>query len=51
MQICNAEIEETALALYWVTDDVDKGQVGFTSWKLVKHGDKFDGALAQVTEV
>ena len=30
---------------------VDRCQVGFTSCHLVKHGDKFDGALAQVTEV
>ena len=51
MQIYNAGIEETALTVSWVMDDVDRCRVGFTSWHLVKHGDKFDGALAQVIEL
>ena len=51
MPICNAGVEETALAVYWVMDSVDRCQVGFTSWHLMKHGDKFDGALTQVTEM
>ena len=32
-------------------DAVDSCWVGFTPGHLVKYGDKFDGALAQVTEV
>ena len=51
VKIYNAGIEETALVIYWMTDGVDSCWVGFTSWHLVKHGDKFDGALAQVTTV
>ena len=51
MQICNGGVNDSALAVYWVTDGVDKCQVGFTSCHLFKHCDKFDGALAQVTEV
>ena len=38
MKICNAKIEETALAAVWVTDSVDRCQVGITSWYHVKHG-------------
>ena len=44
MQICNELIEGTALAVYWVTDGVGRCQDGFSSWHLVKQGDKFDGA-------
>ena len=33
-----------------MTNDVGRYQVGFTSQHHVKHGDKFDGALAQVME-
>ena len=51
MQTCNTGVEETALAAYWVTDGVDRCQVNFTPWHLVKDEDKFDGVLAQVTEV
>ena len=47
MQICNARMEETVLVVYWVTDGVDRCQIGFTSQHLVKHEDNFDGALAQ----
>ena len=39
------------MTAYWVMDGVDMSQVGFTSWHLVKHSGKFDGALTQVTEV
>ena len=39
------------MAVYLLTDGVDRCQVGFTPWHLVKDGEKFDGALAPVTEV
>ena len=39
------------MAVYWMTDGVDRCLVEFAPWHLVKHGDKFDGALAQVMEV
>ena len=51
MQICNAGVEETALAVYRVMDGVDRCQVGFAPHHLVKDEDNFDGVLAQVTEV
>ena len=51
VQICNAQVEETALVVYWVMDGVDKCQVDFTSLQLVKQSDKFDDALSQVLEV
>ena len=46
VQICNARAEETALAVYWVMDGVDKCCIGFALQHLVKDGDKFDSALA-----
>ena len=51
MQICNIGTDETALAVYWVMDDVEGCQVSFALWHLVKDEDKFDGELAQVMEV
>ena len=51
VQICNAGNKETALAAYLVMDDAERFQVDFMSRHLVKHGDKFDIALVQVTEV
>jgi hypothetical protein len=43
--------EETAIAAYWVTDDVDRCHVGFLQRHMVKQAACFDGALAQVTRV
>ena len=51
MHVCDAGVEKTALAVYWVMDGVDRCQVGFTPWHFVKDGIKFDGELAQVMEV
>ena len=51
MQICNARVEKTVLAVYWVMHGVDRCQVGFAPQHLVKDGDKFDGALAQAMEM
>jgi hypothetical protein len=42
--------EETAVAAYWVTDGVDLCQVRFLPRQFIKHADKFDGKLAQITE-
>ena len=41
VRICNTGDEETALAVYWVMDGVDRCQIGFISWHLVKHGTSF----------
>ena len=43
--------EETAIAAYVVSDGIDSCRVGFLKRHLVKHWKRYDGALAQVTEV
>ena len=43
--------EETALALYWLTDGVDRCWVGFVPPHLTKHMRKYDNVLAQITDV
>ena len=42
--------EETALAVYWVTDGVDRCKVGFLQRHLVRHKQHYDGKLVQVVE-
>jgi hypothetical protein len=42
--------EETALAVFWVTDGVDRCKVGFLSRHLVKHKDHYDGKTVQIVE-
>jgi hypothetical protein len=42
--------EETAVAAYWVSDGVDLCRVGFLPRQFIKHADKFDGKLAQITK-
>jgi hypothetical protein len=42
--------EETALAVYWVTDGVDQCKVGFLPRHLIKHKDNYDGKTAQIVE-
>jgi hypothetical protein len=42
--------EETAVAAYWVSDGVDLCRVGFLPRQFIKHADKFNGKLAQITE-
>ena len=43
---------ETAVSVYWVTDSVERCRVGFLPrFMVVKHANKVNGLLAQVTEV
>ena len=42
--------EETALAVYWVTDGVDHCRAGFLPRAMVKYKEAYDGQLAQVVE-
>ena len=42
--------EEMALAVYWVTDGVDRCRVGFLPRYMKKQANTYDGKLAQVTE-
>ena len=46
---CNGE-EETALAVYWVTDGIDRCRVGFLPRHLLKHKTAYNGKLAQIVE-
>ncbi len=42
--------EETALAVYSISDGIDHCHVGFLSRALVKHKKEYDGKIAQVVE-
>ena len=46
---CNGQ-EETALAVYWVTDGIDRCRVGFLPHHLIKHQAAYNGKLAQIVE-
>ena len=43
--------EETALAVYWVMDGLDRCRVGFLPRHLIKHKEDYDGKLAQVVDL
>ena len=43
------QVEKTAFVVYWVMNGIDWCQVGFIPWHLIKHTDKYNGVLAQVT--
>ena len=42
--------EEMALAVYWVTDGIDRCRVGFLPRHLLKHKEAYNGKLAQIVE-
>ena len=50
VQIIMKGKEETALAVYSVTDGVDHCHVGFLPRHMVKYKEAYDGRLAQVVE-
>ena len=39
------------MAVYWVTDGLDRCRVGFMPRHYVKHKEQFDGQLAQVVKI
>ena len=43
--------EQSGVGVYWVSDGVDRCLVGFLHHHQVKHLNKLEGALCQVTEV
>ena len=43
-------LEESALAVYWVTDAIDRCRVGFLPRHLLKHRKYYDGKAAQIVE-
>ena len=52
VQVVNGKgIEETAIAVHWVSDGIDRCRVGFLGRHLIKHCQHYDGALAQITEI
>lgn len=50
VNLCVGGREEAAIAVYWVSDGVDRCRVGFLPRHFVKHYRAYDGKLAQVTE-
>jgi hypothetical protein len=51
VQVVVNDVEETAIAAYWVTDGIDRCRVGFLPKYTVKHWKQYDGKLAQVVEM
>ena len=51
VQVLVDDVEETALAVYLVSEGVDGYWVGFLRRFLVKHKKKYDGQLAQITDI
>ena len=51
VQVLVDDVEETALAVYLVSEGIDRYQVGFLRRFLVKHEKKYDGRLAQITDI
>ena len=45
------DVEETALAVYLIFEGIDRYQVGFLRRFLVKHKKKYNGRLAQITDI
>jgi hypothetical protein len=43
--------EESALAVYWISDGIDRCRVGFLPRHLMKQWQKYDGRIAQVVDV
>ena len=51
VQIVVSGKEETALAVYWVTDGEDRCHVGFLRRHMLKHKKKYNGRIAQIVEI
>ena len=43
--------EETAIAAHWITEGIERCRVGFLGKHTVKHWKRYDGKVAQVTEI
>ena len=46
--VTDAGQEEAALAVYWVTDAMDRCWVGFLPRHILKHSNKYVGKAAQI---
>ena len=51
VQIWGAGKKEAALRVYFVMDSVDSCQIGFVPWHIIKHVNKQNGILVQVTDI
>ena len=51
VQVLVDHVEETALAVYLISEGIDRYWVGFLRRFLVKHKKKYDGQLAQITDI
>ena len=51
VQVNVGGVEEAAIAVYLVSDGIDRCRVGFLQRHLVKHWKQYDGVLAQVIDV
>jgi hypothetical protein len=51
VQILVDGLEESALAVYWISDGVDCCHVGFLPHHLLKHWKEYDGRIAQIIEM
>eukprot|EP00533_Pseudo-nitzschia_delicatissima_P001832 CAMPEP_0116102218 /NCGR_PEP_ID=MMETSP0327-20121206/13229_1 /TAXON_ID=44447 /ORGANISM="Pseudo-nitzschia delicatissima, Strain B596" /LENGTH=101 /DNA_ID=CAMNT_0003594237 /DNA_START=34 /DNA_END=335 /DNA_ORIENTATION=+ len=50
IQILNGDVEETAIAVYWVTDGIDRCRVGFLPRECVQYKEQYEDRVAQVVE-
>ena len=46
----DADVEEMAIGVHWVTDGIDRCLVGFLPCHCVRHKQKYEGRVAQVVE-
>lgn len=51
VQVVREGKEESAISVVWVTDGVDRCRIGFLPRHLTKHWQKYEGQLAQITEL
>ena len=51
VQVLVDHVEETALAVYLISEGIDRYWVGFLRRFLVKDKKKYDGQLAQITDI
>ena len=51
VQVLIDDVEETALAVYLVSEGIDRSWVGLLRRFLVKHKKIYDGQLAQITDI
>ena len=51
VQVVVAGKEETAIAVYWVNEGIDRCRVGFLPRHMTMRADRYDGVLAQIIGV